>query len=529
MSNDQKNRPDNAEIRLAELVAALSLATDLGMGQPLEYALSVCVLSVRLGEALGLSEGELREVYYLALLRHIGCNAETYTMSAIFGDEIALRTDTASADLGRASQAIGLLVRSLRKSYADASPLQLARLIAQGMMASPHVMKEAFSGFCEVARRLAVRLGFDEKIIYALGQVFERWDGKGSPAGLKGEQIALSMRLVSLAQDVITLHRLDGIDAAVAAVRERKGSMYDPAMVERFCQQASKLLAGLDEEPSWENVLALEPGARTYLSDEQFDTACHAIADFADIKSPYTLGHSSGVALLASKAARHCGLPETDVISLQRAGLLHDIGRVSVSAGIWGKPGPLTEREWERVRLHPYYTERVLARPRLLAQLGALAALHHERLDGSGYHRRLAASMLSPAARILAAADVYHAMTETRPHRSPLTAEVAAGELRREARAGRLDSEAVSGVLAAAGHRVSTSRRELVAGLSEREVEVLRLLARGNSMKQIASLLTISEKTVDNHIQHIYIKIGVSTRAGATLFAMEQNLVAVIE
>jgi HD-GYP domain-containing protein (c-di-GMP phosphodiesterase class II) len=268
---------------------------------------------------------------------------------------------------------------------------------------------------------------------------------------------------------------------------------------------------------------------RAYLSDEQFDTACQAIADFADIKSPYTLGHSNGVASLASEAACRCGLPEADAVALRRAGLLHDIGRVSVSAGIWGKPGSLTEREWERVRLHPYYTERVLARPRILAQLGSLAALHHERLDGSGYHRGLPAAMLSPAARILAAADVYHAMTEPRPHRSPLTPDAAAIELQREARAGRLDSEVVSGVLAAAGHRVSISRRELVAGLSEREVEVLRLLARGHSMKQIAARLTISEKTVDNHIQHIYIKIGVSTRAGATLFAMEQNLITSVE
>ena len=520
-----------SEIRLAELVAALSLATDLGMGQPLEYALSVCVLSVRLGEALGLDERELREVYYLALLRHIGCNAETYTMANIFGDELTLRTDAATADLGRTSQAIGLVARSIRKSYADASPLQIARLIAQGIMASPQVMKESFSGFCEVAQRLAARLGFDEGVIHALGQVFERWDGRGTPAGLKGEQIVTSMRLVALAQDAITFHRLDGNEAAVAMVRERKGTMYDPGMAEVFCQQASKLLAGLDEEPSWESVLALEPGKRAYLSGEQFDTACQAIADFADIKSPYTLGHSSGVALLAAEAARRCGLPDADALTLRRAGLLHDVGRVSISAGIWGKPGPLTEREWERVRLHPYYTERVLARPSMLAQLGTLAALHHERLDGSGYHRGLPAAMLSPSARILAAADVYHAMTEPRPHRSPLTPEAAASELQREARAGRLDSEAVNSVLAAAGHHVSTSRsrREMVAGLSEREIEVLRLLARGHSMKQIASRLVISEKTVDNHIQHIYIKIGASTRAGATLFAMEQNLVASIE
>ncbi len=192
--------------------------------------------------------------------------------------------------------------------------------------------------------------------------------------------------------------------------------------------------------------------------------------------------------------------------------------------GIWGKPGPLTTREWERVRLHPYYTERVLARPGVLARLGALASLHHERLDGSGYYRGLSANMLSPAARILAVADVYHAMTELRPHRPALTSEQAAEQLRREARAGRLDGEAVSQVLLAAGHAVRTSRHELVAGLSTRQVEVLRLIARGYTIKQIARTLTLSEKTVDNHIQHIYNKIGVSTRAGATLFAMEQNL-----
>ena len=207
------------------------------------------------------------------------------------------------------------------------------------------------------------------------------------------------MRIVALAQDAITFHRLEGAEAAVTMARERKGTSYDPRMVECFCQQASQLLAGLEEEPSWETVLSLEPGKRTRLSDEQFDQACRAIADFADIKSPYTLGHSVGVAELAAQAARRCGLPEADAVALRRAGLLHDVGRVGVSAGIWGKPGPLSEREWERVRMHPYYTERVLARPAMLARLGALAALHHERLDGSGYYRGLPASMLSPAAR----------------------------------------------------------------------------------------------------------------------------------
>ncbi len=374
-----------------------------------------------------------------------------------------------------------------------------------------------------------MRLGFGEGIKLALGQVFERWDGRGIPGLVKEENITLSMRIVALAQDAITFHRLEGTEAAVTMARQRKGTSYDPRIVECFCQQASRLLAGLEQEPSWEVVLSLEPGMRTRLSDEQFDQVCRAIADFADIKSPYTLGHSAGVAELAAQAARSLGLPEADRVALRRAGLLHDVGRVAVSAGIWGKPGPLSEKEWERVRLHPYYTERVLARPAMLARLGALAALHHERLDGSGYYRGLPASMLSPAARVLAAADVYHAMTEPRPHRPALTPESAAEQLLREARAGRLDGEATNSVLAAAGHPVRRTRRELVAGLSEREIEVLRLIARGHSKKQIASQLIIAEKTVDNHIQHIYNKIGVSSRAAATLFATEHDLLVSME
>ncbi len=515
----KKQGADHSHIRLAELMAAISLATDLGMGQPLEYALCVCVLAVRLGEALCLSEKELHEVYYLSLLRHIGCNAETYMMATLFGDELALRSDFAAVDSGHASQVLVLAIRSIRQANEGTSPLQLAKLVVQGMLAAPQVMKEQYSGFCEVAQRLAGRLGFGEGLIHALGQVFERWDGRGTPHGLKGEQIALIMRIVGLAQDAVIFHRLGGVASAATMAEARKGSAHDPRIVQCFCEQTSHFFAGLEEEPSWEMVLSLEPGAHTYLSDEQFDRACQAIADFVDIKSPYTLGHSSGVAELAAKAAHGWGLPEADVLALRRAGWLHDIGRVGVSAGIWGKQGPLSEKEWERVRLHPYYTGRVLARPHILAQLGAIATLHHERLDGSGYHRGLPASMLSPTARILAAADVYHAMTEQRPHRPALTPEAAASQLRHEVKVGRLDGEAVDNVLAAAGHRIRVSRRKLVAGLSEREVEVLQLIARGNSIKQIAGLLILSEKTIDNHN-----KIGVSTRAGAALFAMEQDL-----
>jgi HD-GYP domain-containing protein (c-di-GMP phosphodiesterase class II) len=252
------------------------------------------------------------------------------------------------------------------------------------------------------------------------------------------------------------------------------------------------------------------------------------MADFADLKSPYLTGHSSGVAELAAAAAGRYGLSEGDVADVRRAGLLHDLGRVGVSASIWDKPGPLTDGERERVRLHPYYTGRILSRPGPLARLGSVGELHHERTDGSGYHRGLAAPALPPAALLLAAADAYGAMTEPRPHRPALALEEAAEELRREVRAGRMDGGAAEAVLGAAGHRTRPVRRELPMGLTEREAEVLRLVARGLSNRQVAERLYISPKTVGHHVQHVYQKIGVSTRPAATVFAMQHDLLPLL-
>ena len=511
-------------VRQAELLAALSIATDLGMGQPLESALSCCVVAMRLGEALHLEGETLRDVYYQALLRYIGCNVETYAMAALFGDELALRRDFAVLDPGQPPEVLDLVVRSIQQANLGEPPVRVAELVARSLLTLPRLMAESFAGHCEVAQRLAGRLGLAESLIVCLGQVYERWDGTGLPQGLQGEEVAPAVLLVTLAHDAVVWTRIGGPDAAVATVGKRSGGAYPPRMAERFCAAAPTILAGLDQEPTWQSVLALEPGEHACLTDEAFDRSCEALADFADLKSPYTLGHSPGVAALAAGAGRRCGLVEADVTALRRAGLLHDIGRVGVSAGIWGKAGALSEREWEQVRLHPYYTDRVLARPEPLRRLGALASQHHERLDGSGYHRAMPGQALSPAARLLAAADAYQAMTELRPHRQALSAEEAAEELRREVRAGRLDGDAVHAVLAEAGHRVPPTRRERPAALSRREVEVLRLLARGLSNKEMAERLFLSPDTIKRHIQHIYDKTGLSTRAGATLFAMENSL-----
>jgi DNA-binding CsgD family transcriptional regulator len=241
-------------------------------------------------------------------------------------------------------------------------------------------------------------------------------------------------------------------------------------------------------------------------------------ADFIDLKSPFTAGHSREVASLAAAAGGH------DAAVLHRAGLVHDLGRAAVPNGIWDKPGALSDGEWERVRLHPYYSERILGRVGALVDLAQVAGMHHERMDGSGYHRGSSRGEIPAPARVLAAADAYQAMTQPRPHRPALKPERAAEELEGMSRSDRLDHDGTAKVLTAAGHRVKADRRAWPADLSEREVEVLRLICRGGTKKEVAGQLSISVSTVDHHVRHVYEKAGVRTRAGATLFALDHDL-----
>ena len=510
-------------VRLAELIAALSLATDLGAGLPQEQALRTCLLATRFAERMGLGEQERRDVYYVALVRSIGCVASARELAPSFYDELAFLGEIYPVDPAHPREVFPVM---LRHAGAGRPAIQRAGILARLIGEGPHGRDRVVAGDCEVARMLAERLGMAPAVVAAVAQVFERWDGKGSPARLQGEAIALPARIVMVATGAELYHRAGGVEAAQAELRVRAGSHYDPDLAERFYAAAPLLLGELDAESTWEAVLGGEPGPPRSVCGDALDAATRAIADFADLKSPYLVGHSPGVASLAEGAARTLGLSEAECVSVRRAAHLHDIGRVGVPVGIWNKPGKLSEAEWERVRLHAYYTDRVLARARTLGPLRTLASCHHERLDGSGYFRGLTGSMLPVGAHILAAADVYHAMTEPRPHRPARSPEAAAEALRAERTAGRLDADAIEAVLAAAGHTTARRvRRELPAGLSAREVEVLRLIARGHSNREMARMLVIAEKTVSHHVQHIYDKIGVSTRAAATLFAAQHDLV----
>ena len=359
----------------------------------------------------------------------------------------------------------------------------------------------------------------------SLYQTFERWDGKGVPEGTRGDEILMTARLVNTADVLEVFHRSDGIEAAVRVAGQRRGTQFDPALVDLVEHHADVLFEGLDEAGSWSSVIGAAPEQDEVLTGERFAGALEALADYTDVKSPFTLGHSRHVADLAGEAASVFGLSADGSEQVRRAGLVHDLGRLGVSNAIWDKRGALTPAEVERVRLHPYLSGRMLAACGALAPLGEIALQHHERLDGSGYPRGLRGDALTPAGRVLAAADAYVGKTEPRPHRPRLGADEAATALRAEVHAGRLDGGAVDAVLRSAGHRVRR-RRVWPANLTSREVEVLRLLARGLSNKEIAEQLVISRKTASNHIEHIYAKLGVSNRARASVFALKHGLMA---
>jgi HD-GYP domain-containing protein (c-di-GMP phosphodiesterase class II) len=508
-----------AEVRLAELVAALSLGVDLGFGQPMEHVLRECMIALRLADRLGLEDAERSTVYYTALLVNVGCHADAHEQAKWFGDDITLRSGKYDHDIRsfRAAAAAMTLIGS------GNPPLHRFRVGLEFAMSGHRDLDGMIETHSALARGLAVRLGLSKAAQEAVGASYEQWDGKGWPGGLAGDRIPIASRLAQFAEFVEVAHRLGGIDAAIALADRRAGSQFDPALAAALRADPEGILGGLDSANTWSAVIDAEPSLRVTLSGDAFDRALRAIADFVDLKSPYTLGHARAVAELAAATGVQLGLPEDEVTLLRRVGLVHDLGRLGVSNAIWDKPGPLGAGEWERVRMFPYLTERMLHQSAALAPLGAVAVEHRERFDGSGYPKGLSGSAISKPARILGAVDAYQSMREPRPHRPALTAEGAATEIQADATAGKLDAEAVAAVLAAAGHAVGR-RQAWPAGLTAREVDVLRLVARGLSSKQIATQLVITPKTARNHIEHIYTKIDASSRVAASLFATEHGL-----
>jgi HD-GYP domain-containing protein (c-di-GMP phosphodiesterase class II) len=475
---------------------------------------------MRLADRLDVDAQTASETFYAGLLFYVGCTANADVAAEIFGADDSLTRYAAPARFGSRAEMVAGFLRAIAPP--GSTPLVRARQLAHGLPRVARVFNEHLAAFCEVAHMLTERLGLPRPIGPLFNHVAERWDGKGQPGRAKHDEIPLPVRIVHVARDAAFQRMLGGEELAARLIAERAGHAFDPDVAAVFVDEAAAILAPEAGGSAWDETLAVEPRPWLTLEGAAIDRALAAMGDFADLASPYLVGHSAGVAELAAAAAEQCGLGPADIALVRRAGLLHDLGRVDVPVRIWQKQGPLTADEWERVRLHPYYTERLLTHSALLSQLAPVASSHHERMDGSGYHRGLSAVTLAQPARLLAVSDAYHAMTEQRPHRPPLSRERAAEALGDECRAGLFDADAVAAVLDAAGQPIPHIQRP--AGLTEREAQVIALLARGLQTKQIAVELGVSVKTADRHIEHAYRKIGVSTRAAAALFAMEHGL-----
>lgn len=413
----------------------------------------------------------------------------------------------------------------LVRRVADDRPVpERVRLVARNVTQGRKLVELMSTNVCDGGPLLARRLHLPESVASALGQLMERWDGLGGPRRLSGEEIARPQRILRVAHDLVALAHADGSQAATVTLTRRRGRGYDPEIVDAALADPEALLHAAAAPDAWERVLALEPQPVVTIPPAELASVARAFGDFVDLKVDFLHGHSSRVGELAATAAAAAGCSSADVADVRLAGYVHDLGRMAVPNGIWEKADTLNAQEWERVRLHPYYTQRILERSEVLAPLAAMSGSHHERLDGSGYHRGATGGQLDLGARLRAVADAWDAMTHERPYRAALPPEQARAELDETVRAGALDKRAVNAVLEAAGARPTRARQGYPAGLTEREVEVLRLVAQGRTNREIAKALVIAAKTVDHHVQHIYTKIGTSTRVGAALFAMQHAL-----
>ena len=506
--------------RVAELLGALSLATDSANGVPPETALRTAIVATRVGRALDLPAKVLRDVYLTGLLRFLGCTAYAHETAARWaaGEDQALLRSVMIADAARPSNLLRHAARGLARVPVGRRAAALVRLSTD---ASPGDLLA--SAHCHLATTLAARIGVGDGVVRALGQVYERYDGRGSPNQLAGDALEPAARLVILALRVVSHRAIEGPRAAIDVVQARRGSELDPRFADVFLAHSDEILHVIDRDSVWETFLDEEPLPRLHLAANDLTPIAEAFADYADLKSPFTLGHSRGVAALADRVGAAMGLDKAARETLHLVALVHDLGRVAVANGIWDKPGPLTPIERERAESHAMHTASILARTPLFAKVAAVAGQAHERTDGSGYPRAGSAQGSLVSARILAACDVFHALDEDRPHRLA-HGQAAVALLVEEARAGRLDARAVEAVLATTG--APRGRTQLLPdGLTDREVEVLCLLARGLSNKQIAARLEISAKTVQHHIAHVYEKTNLRTRAAAAIYAVEKRLV----
>ncbi|MBM3925356.1 MAG: HD domain-containing protein [SAR202 cluster bacterium] len=390
-------------------------------------------------------------------------------------------------------------------------------------------MRDLSASACETGAMLARRLGFSQNIENTVRYLWEQWNGRGMAYHLKGDQTPVASRVLHLAQVMEVAHRTGGPSAATTIARDRRTRDFDPDVVDAFIQASQRpdFWSALEMESAQAAVLALAPDSPyDAVTDAHLDNTCEVLADFIDMKSPFTWGHSKAVADAAVGIAKQLRLPDTDITRLQRAALVHDLGKVTVPCSAMEKQDKFSTDERERIRLHAYYTERILSNVAPLRDLGADAAAHHEWVDGRGFHRQLRAAQTTLHQRILATADAFAISTHN--HGNPVDPEAALRQMKASV-ATQLDPLCYEGL---AGHLQGAPaparpvfRDQRLGSLSDREIEVLRALAQGMRNRQIADSLVISPKTVERHLENIYGKLDITSRTSAVIFALQNGIV----
>lgn len=413
-------------VRVSEVLSAMSFALDLTEGQPMGHALRTCLIGLRLGEALGLGVEDRRDLYYALLLKDSGCSSNSARVFELFGGD----DRAAKHDLKRVDWADYL--KAARFALAHASPgatwLERARRIAGLAGGGSRLAAELVATRCERGADIVRKLGFGPRVAEAVRSLDEHWDGLGQPRGLRGPEIPLLARVLCLAQSMEVFLVVDGPRGALDMVRARRGRWFDPALADAALRMEPELAAWryLDERQLSAAVRDREPGDAALLAGPgALDRLALGFAEVVDAKSPFTAQHSYRMTGIALRLAMRLGYAESGLASLRRAALLHDIGKLSVPNSILDKPGPLTADEWNTVKLHPYYTLRILLHVRGFKQIAHVAASHHERLDGKGYFRGLSGAQIPLEAQILATADVFDALTTPRPYRPALPEDTA--------------------------------------------------------------------------------------------------------
>jgi HD-GYP domain-containing protein (c-di-GMP phosphodiesterase class II) len=421
----------SSELRLAELIGALSYALDITEGQPEGHCVRCCLIGMRLGRELGLSEGALAELYYTLLLKDLGCSSnaaricELYITDDLHFKRVVKRLDDANF--------LDAAQFALEHTGLGAGLWQRFKVLLSSLGTKDTVAQELIVTRCTRGASIARRLRFDERVAQGIHSLDEHWNGQGRPERLAGADIPMYSRIALLAQVVDVFHTEGGVAAALAEAKHRSGSWFDPGLVERL------LTIGPDD-PLWErltspglaeHVFAEEPAQFSVTVDDDYlDQIAAAFGEVVDSKSPYTAGHSTRVALYTDAIAAELGLSIERRRWLHRGALLHDVGKLGVSNAILDKPGKLEGAEWDAVRRHAMYTEEILSRIPQFRELAIVAAAHHERLDGKGYPRGIGAELIALETRVITTADIYDAITATRPYREavpvPRTLEIMA-------------------------------------------------------------------------------------------------------